>query len=100
MTNRIEVSPDAEKEIEDSFDWYEQNAEGLGIRFVLSIDNAIKHITERPDAHPKKKSNIREYVVDDFPFVIVYEHLQANSLINVLHVFHTSRNPKIKYKRK
>jgi|ERR1700744_5804357 len=100
MINKIEVSPLAEKEIEESFNWYEKEAEGLGIRFILSIDDAVNNIAEKPETYPKKKSNIRQYVVEDFPFVIVFEYIRANRLINILHVFHTSRNPKLKYKRK
>jgi plasmid stabilization system protein ParE len=100
MVNKIEVSPLAEKEIEESFNWYEKEAEGLGIRFILSIDEAINNISEKPEAYPKKKSNIRQCVVDVFPFVVVFEYLKADSLINILHVFHTSRNPKLRYKRK
>ena len=98
MVNKVEFSPAAEKEIEDSFDWYEQSEEGLGIRFILSIDKSINHVSDRPEAHPKKKSNIRECVVDDFPFVIVYEYIKIENLLNILHVFHISRRPRIKYK--
>jgi plasmid stabilization system protein ParE len=47
MVNRVEVSPLAEKEIEESFDWYEKEAAGLGIRFILSIDEAIDNIVAK-----------------------------------------------------
>ena len=99
MVNRVEVSPLAEKEIEESFDWYEKEAAGLGIRFILSIDEAIVNIVAKPETYPKKKSSIRQYVVVDFPFLIIFEYVEADNLVNILHVFHTSRNPKLKYKR-
>jgi len=32
--------------------------------------------------------------------IIVYEILKKENVINVLHIFHTSRNPKFKFKKK
>ena len=90
----------AEKEIEESFDWYEERSPGLGARFINTIDSSLNSIARSPEAFSKKKANNREFVVKKFPYIIVYRFLKKENAIYVLHVFHTSRNPKIKYKRK
>lgn len=97
--NDIILSPLAEKEIEESFSWYEENQEGLGERFIDLIDDSFIQISKSPEFYPKKKANFREFLVDKFPFLIIYEYISRSNTINILHVFHTSRNPKQKYKK-
>jgi plasmid stabilization system protein ParE len=94
------LSATAEKEIRKSFDWYEEKSDGLGFRFVAAIDDAINSISKNPEAYHNRKGNSREFVVKTFRYVIVYRVLKKESLISILHIFHTSRNPKYKYKRK
>ncbi len=100
MGNAIVFSSFASKEIDESFTWYESQSVGLGDRFIHIVDKAFALISENPIAFPKKKRNYRDMVIDTFPYIIVYEHNSIKSIIYVLHVFHTSRNPKHKYRRK
>ncbi|HVW15104.1 MAG TPA: type II toxin-antitoxin system RelE/ParE family toxin [Mucilaginibacter sp.] len=99
MQFNFSISATAEKEIRKSFDWYEEKSDGLGIRFVAAIDHAIDSISKNPEAYHNRKGNSREFVVKKFPYIIVYRILKKENLIYILHIFHTSRNPKYKYKR-
>jgi plasmid stabilization system protein ParE len=99
-TFKIVFSTTAEKELEESFNWYEKKTAGLGERFVVVIDNSLVSICSNPEAYSNKRTKYREFVVDDFPYIIVYELITKDHIINILHVFHTSRNPKLKYKNK
>jgi len=94
------LSGTAEKEIRKSFDWYEEQSNGLGFRFVNAIDDAVNSILKNPEAYQHRKGNTREFVVDKFPYIIVYRFMKNDNTIYILHIFHTSRNPKSKYKRK
>ena len=96
--NKIVLSVIALKELEESFDWYEERLTGLGERFVEVIDKALNIVSDDPKAFPKKKGNYREIVINKFPFVIVYEFSKKDNTIYVLHVFHTKRQPKLKHK--
>ncbi|SRR5258708_18952297 len=87
----------AEKEVRESFDWYEEQSVGLGICFTNTIDIALNSISKNPEAYQNRRGNIREFVVDKFPFIIVYRFLKKKNAIHVLHIFHTSRHPKLKY---
>jgi plasmid stabilization system protein ParE len=89
----------AEKEVRDSFAWYEEQSDGLGIRFTDAIDDALSSVSKNPEAYQNRKGNTREFVVDKFPFIIVYRFAQKSNTIYILHIFHTSRHPKLKYRR-
>ncbi len=88
--------PKAEKEYLDSVEWYEDAMIELGQEFVDEIENTINRISTNPLLFPVKKFQLREAVVKKFPFVIVFEVKQKENQVNILTVFHTSRNPKKK----
>ena len=100
MDERIKISSIAQKEFEESIAWYEERGTGLGDRFADVIYEAADAILLNPEACRKSRSPYREFVVDEFPYIIVYEILKKENVINVLHIFHTSRNPKFKFKKK
>lgn len=79
--------------------WYEEQVPGLGDQFAEEIYRSAGVISKNPEAYPKKRAKIREFLIDRFPFLVVYEYLATDRRINILHIFHTSRNPKLKYKR-
>lgn len=99
MGNSIILSSGAKIEIDESFQWYEERLEGLGKRFIEFIDKAFQLIAQTPERFPIKSGSYREFVVNKFPYVIIYEFVEAQKSIIVLHVFHTKRNPKRKYRR-
>jgi plasmid stabilization system protein ParE len=99
MQYKIVLSTLAKNEIQKSYDWYEEQTLGLGNYFIETVDGAIKSILLNPEAYPKRNRYHREMVVYRFPFLIVYQ-IKKDNIINILHVFHTSRNPKLKYKGK
>lgn len=51
-------SSTAAKEIQESFDWYENHTEGLGYQFIDIIDKVIELILLNPELFPNKKNHI------------------------------------------
>jgi plasmid stabilization system protein ParE len=98
MADKVKISSLAQKEFDESSLWYEDQAVGLGERFANNIYKCIDVILIDPKVYHKTKGNLREFVVDGFPFIILYEY--DGAIVNILHFFHTSRNPKLKYRRK
>ena len=98
MNYKVELFPAAIKEIDESAYWYEKRVDGLGKDFIEVVYKSFDVIALNPLAYSKKK-NYREFIVKRFPYLIIYEILEKESVINVLHVFHTSRHPKRKYNR-
>jgi plasmid stabilization system protein ParE len=100
MPATVIYSSVAIKELEESSDWYEEQLTGLGKRFVKTIRETLLLTSLNPEAFPRTKDQFREAVVGNFPFIVVYRYDKKDGIINVLHVFHTARNPKLKYKNK
>ena len=87
----------AQNEIIDAWDWYEEQREGLGDRFTNELALKINLIANNPLHYPKRRKH-REAVMDNFPFIAVYQYKRADNLVIIVSVFHTSRNPRKKYK--
>lgn len=99
MTSILELSPAAFNELNESYKWYEEKSVGLGARFISYVDDRLNTIKEHPDRFPKRKGKYHEAVIHIFPYIIIYEVLKSERIILVLHIFHSSRNPRLKYKR-
>ncbi len=101
MASRYHViyHPIAEKEYLASVSWYERRKTGLGINFIREIEKVLTHIEANPFLYTVKKLKFHEAPVKIFPYVIVYKIKPKQKQVLVLTVFHTSRNPVLKYKR-
>ena len=99
MANRLIYLPVALKEFDESFEFYEERKEGLGINFRDEIMEKLDSISNHPERYRNKKSNFRETIVDNFPFLIIYKYYKTKNIILITSIFHTSRNPKYKYRK-
>lgn len=92
----VYFSETAAREVRKSFGWYEKQMTGLGERFVDVVDKTIGFIVMNPEGYPEKHPPFREIRMDKFPFVIIYDYNKESLQIDILRVFHTHRNPKLK----
>jgi len=92
-TYSIIFHPKAEKEFLESVNWYENALWGLGDNFITETTVILKHIQNNPVLFQKKKLQLREAPVKNFPFIIIYKINEKENIIMILSVFHTSRNP-------
>jgi len=99
MKFRIIFSPLARLDVKQSVEWYDEQSDGLGDNFLSAIDEELTIISSIPEAFSKRKGNIRQKPLKKFPFIIVYTIVDEEH-INIARIFHTSRNPKLKYKKK
>lgn len=99
MSYSIILHPEAIKELQNAYEWYEQVQTGLGDKFLKAVENSIQSIEFQPESFSKKKKQYREIVVDNFPYVIIFEIFKKAKEVFILSIFHTKRNPSIKYKR-
>jgi len=97
MANKIILSSSAQKEFRESAGWYKEQSPGLDKQFSEFIYNSLNLIAKDPEIYKLIKFGLREFIVEKFPFVIIYEY--DGEMINVVHIFHTSRNPKLKYRK-
>ena len=67
LTQQILVRPEAE--VQQSFDWYEEQTKGLGLEFLRTIEARLSDVTRNPSAYPVVKvMNVRRAVFRRFPF--------------------------------
>jgi plasmid stabilization system protein ParE len=92
MNQPVILSPVADRECEEAAAWYERVA-GLGERFVGRVQEALDCIGEMPEFYAAIHRNIRRVRVRRFPY-IVFDRLR-NDRIEVIAVFHNTRNPKL-----
>jgi plasmid stabilization system protein ParE len=92
------ISSRAQKEISESWSWYEERQQGLGDRFVKEVTSRIKDIEQHPERYPNRHKLYKETSINTFPYLIIYKISKRKKLIQVISVFHTSLNPRKKYK--
>jgi plasmid stabilization system protein ParE len=97
-TMSIVISSGAQKEIEESWAWYEDRLAGLGDRFLNKILDRFHQIELNPDRFPTRFKFYKEAPIDTFPFLIIYRISAKTNTIRIVSVFHTARNPKKKYR--
>jgi toxin ParE1/3/4 len=90
------VKPHAIEMAQKAYRWYEKRQAGLGDLFLFEIESCYDRIESSPMLYAKIKKNFRQIILRTFPYVIVFEILKDDVVIYA--VFHTSRNPKRKFK--
>ena len=78
-------------EIEGADEWYRQHSEDAAVDFVAEVFRAIRSIREAPHRWPGYLHGTRRYVLDRFPFSIVY--LDTPELVKIVAVAHGKRKP-------
>lgn len=87
--------PKAYQEFFEAWEWYEQVQIGLGDRFRNELFKTVKIIANNPIQYAVRKKHYREALIEVFPYLIVYQ--VKNDKIVIVSVFHSSRNPVMKY---
>lgn len=100
MKCQIIISSAAAKELNESFEWYENLSVGLGFRFIDFVDKLLILIEFYPESFPLKKDSFREASIKRFPYLIIYEFFPEDRTIYILHIFNTHQLPGKKYRRK
>lgn len=78
--------------------WYDDQQPGLGDFFLEKFDDAIKYISNFPEAVQIKRKKYRVAKIDNFPYVIVFESKKL--IVEVYSLTHTSRHPNKRFKMK
>ncbi len=89
---------EARDEMEDAFNWYEDQKATLGEDFLACVDTTLDLIEQRPESYRVVFQDFRRAVIHRFPYVIYYRII--SSRIIVIAVVHGKRDPKIWQARK
>jgi plasmid stabilization system protein ParE len=91
MTYKIIVRPEAQREIQEAFDWYEERSEGLGAEFLRAADACLSGVQRNPAAYQMIHNEVHRALLRRFPYALFY--LIREETIVVLACFHVKRSP-------
>lgn len=93
----VRLRPAALQELTEAWSWYEAKREGLGDEFRACLDAGIAEIGRSPFGCRQVRGEARRKVVRRFPYVLIY--LAETEHVEVIAVFHTSRDPAVWHDR-
>ncbi|MGM0581167.1 MAG: type II toxin-antitoxin system RelE/ParE family toxin [Bacteroidota bacterium] len=91
MNYRLIVRPEAELDILESSQWYEDKQENLGIRFLDEIEEKMYLISQNPLHYQIRYKNTRLALIEHFPYAIHF--LVDQKEVIVLAVLGTREDP-------
>lgn len=93
MRRRIVLRPEAQADLLQARDWYEQEASELAETFADSFEAMIARIEAMPELYAVVLSNVRRGKLRRFPYLVYYRVLPDR--IEVIGVLHGSREPRV-----
>ena len=92
MTRTVQLLPEAVREVEEAFWWYEGQRRGLGLEFLLAFDAAVDGLRRLPEGHEVVALRTRKTLLRRFPYLVLYALEGERILITA--VFHGRRDPR------
>ncbi len=91
MRFTLRYLPEAKRELHEGIAWYAKNAKGLGKKFSLAVNQALKPLRKMPKMHSLVVKDIRRAVVKDFPYIVLYR--VTDKEVIVISIFQTDQDP-------
>lgn len=88
---RLLFHPDVSVEVKAAYDWYQQQAEGLGDDFVVELELVYQKVMDNPQRPKVFQKGFRRYSLFAFPFSVIYR--ESENYIYVVAVMHNRRKP-------
>lgn len=82
----VRVRPEAQNDVLEAAQWYDERQPGLGAQFVAEIDAVFQRITEGPERFRRSRANARVASCHRFPYAIYF--LPEGDGVVILAVLH------------
>lgn len=94
MKKTLIIRPEAEVDLTEAYQWYEQRVHGLGAQFLLCVDAAMASIERNPQLFPVvHRGKVRRALTRRFPYGVFFIEGERN--ISVIGVAHAKRSPRV-----
>lgn len=80
------------RDLAEAFAYYEEQVEGLGERFLSTVDLTFGAIERYPEMFAKVHSDVRRAIISHFPYAVFYR-IERQRIV-VFRVLHTARDPR------
>lgn len=91
MNYDVLIEPEADQDVSSAFSWYEEQREGLGREFLISLDAVFRRLQQSPEIHAKTYKETRQTLLRRFPYIVCY--VLEENYVSVIAVFHAHRDP-------
>ena len=91
MSVPLVFHPEVRAEIDDAYQWYEQNRSGLGDDFLAALDAVFNRLQQMPEIHQLIWQDVRRALPRRFPYGVFYRI--HSDRVEVIAVQHTRRDP-------
>ena len=88
---KVRLLAAARAELKDAVVWYDNQAPGTGTRFLKAVLDAMRAIEQGPHAWPFVAKSTQKYVLQRFPYSIVFE-IDGDNLL-IIAIAHHRRRP-------
>jgi len=89
VTYALRISPEAESDLAEAYNWYEARSPGLGLEFLRAVEASLSFVQRHPFAVQEVHGAMRRALVRRFP----YGYLIEDERIVILACRHARRNP-------
>ena len=90
-SKKVEIHEEAALEYEAALEWYLDRSLLAASKFVDALSHGMDMIVDAPHRWPAGSHGARRFLLQRFPFAIVYRELPA--AIQVLAIAHARRKP-------
>jgi len=91
MSYKLILRQEAERDLTETYKWYNEMVPGLGSDFLAVVERALESIQENPARFPIIHREVRRALLNRFPYGIFF--FFEDEKVVVLGVMHTARNP-------
>lgn len=81
MKYQLQILEEVYEEIEEAADYYFLQQPGLEMKLFRDWERAVLDILESPEGFQKQRKNFRQILLQNFPYIIVYEILDSKIII-------------------
>jgi toxin ParE1/3/4 len=91
MNYRLILRQEAERDLDQAYNWYNVKVPGLGSDFLVAVERALESIQANPERFPIVYRKVQRALLRRFPYGIFF--VTDGDQIAVLAVMHTARDP-------
>lgn len=92
MSYNLVIQSEAIVDIQNAFEWYEEQKPGLGYELIEEIEICYQKLCKHPENYTFINERYRRIQTKRFPYLIIYKIERDNVIINS--VFHARRKPR------
>ncbi|HEY8930541.1 MAG TPA: type II toxin-antitoxin system RelE/ParE family toxin [Mucilaginibacter sp.] len=91
MGYKLLIQKEALVELQEAFDWYEEQKIDLGYEFLNEVEVCYRNLSDYPERYSYINERYRRIKTDRFPYILVFE-IEGNVVI-VNTIRHIKRKP-------